>query len=217
MTRSYWQEELSFEAKPDVLVSITENFEIEIQVPDVYPDILPSVRETGARIDSNYEHVFEDGSLCLAVPVEACMVFRQEPSLLGFVNRLIVPYLYGYCYWKQFGAHPFGERQHGADGIVQYYIETFKVRDEFVVLSFMIYLYKYGYSARISCPCGSGLRVRKCHRDVLRSLHDSHTPNTLLHDLESVTSICRMRFPHVKSTIPRYILKQVSPLLHEGQ
>ena len=97
---------LLFEAESEGLAAITDSFEIAMRIPDVYPDGLPRINETGGKIDCNYEHVFTDGTLCLGVPIEMRRIFVQQPTLLGFVNRLAVPYFYGYCHWKQYGEHP---------------------------------------------------------------------------------------------------------------
>ena len=118
---------LAFEVEPEGLASITDSFEISIRIPDVYPDDLPRVTETGGKIEKNYEHVFTSGTLCVGVPIEMQRIFSQQPTLLGFVNKLVVPYLYGYCYWKMNGEHPFGERRHGGEGIIQYYIACLPV------------------------------------------------------------------------------------------
>jgi hypothetical protein len=58
---------LSFEASADDLETITASFDIELIIPANYPSELPRVYETSGKIDEEYEHVFEDKKLCLAV------------------------------------------------------------------------------------------------------------------------------------------------------
>ena len=174
---------LLFEAEPEGFASITDSFEITMRIPDVYPDNLPRITETGGKIDSDYEHVFTNGTLCLGVPIEMRRIFGQEPTLLGFVNRLVIPYLYGYCHWKKYGAHPFGERKHGGEGIVQYYKEKLGLDDEFTALTIIRFLIEHGYRRHERCPCGSGRKILKCHDPTLRDLHRHHTPITLDQDL----------------------------------
>lgn len=182
--------ELPFEASHDGHAEIADSFEIELLIPKAYPRMLPRVRETGEKIDDDYEHVYEDGTLCLAVPIEERRIFGRQPRLLGFVNHLVVPYLYGYCYWKRYGEHPFGEQKHGADGITQYYVERLELRGEVAALAIVAYLYEHGYRGHHSCPCGSGRIVRKCHGPMLRELHQHHTAETLRHDFRSVLEHC---------------------------
>ena len=174
---------LLFEAETEGFASITDSFEIAMRIPDRYPDDLPRVTETSGKIDNNYEHVFTDGSLCLEVPIQIRRIFSQQPTLLGFVNKLIVPYFYGYCHWKEYGEHPFGERGHGGEGIIQYYVEELSLKDEFTALAFIRFLDQHGYRGHEKCPCGSGRKVLKCHGPTLRDLHRHYTRPMLHEDL----------------------------------
>ena len=178
--------ELPFEASPEGLATITESFDIELLIPEAYPAELPWVRETGTKIDGDYGHVFQNGRLCLAVPVEERRIFARQPSLLGFVNRLVVPYLYGYCYWKKFGEHPFGEQSHGVEGIAGYYVERLELNDDLAALAVVASLLEHGYRGHHRCPCGSGEIVRKCHGAALRELHEHHTPEALGVDFRAI-------------------------------
>ena len=175
---------LLFVAKPKRFASITISFEVSMCITGKYPDDLPRITETGGKIDNDYEHVFTNGTLCLGVPVEMRMIFSQEPTLLGFVNRLVVPYLYGYCYWKKYSVHPFGELKPGGEGIVQYYKEKLSLVDESTALACIQFLAEHGYRRHERCPCGSGRKVLKCHGTTLRDLHLHHTPTTLDQELQ---------------------------------
>jgi len=181
---------LPFEASADGFESISECFEVELIIPANYPENLPSVRETGEKIDSKYEHLYKSGKLCLGVPIEERRIFLEQPSLLGFVNNLLVPYLFGYCYWKQHNTHPFDESEHGSKGIVQHYLEKLELNDEVSVLAVISYLHEHGYRGHHSCPCGSGKKVRNCHAEPLRALNSQHTKFTLNTDLNAALEIC---------------------------
>lgn len=204
---------LPFEASADGFETITDSFEIELSIPHAFPDILPRVKETAARIERSYPHINRDGMLCLAVPVEQRRILLEQPSLLGFVNRLVIPYLYGYCYWKQHGKHPFAEQAHGEEGIVQHYIDTLHLADELAVLAVVCFLYEHGYRGHHSCPCGSGLKVRKCHGPALRSLHQHHTPQTLRHDFTSVFEVCFGKFQADQLSFPTPLRNQILRIL----
>ena len=108
---------LPFEASSDGHETIADAFEIDLIVPAAYPKALPWVLETSGRIRDDYEHVYANGKLCLAVPTEERLIFGREPCLRGFVTNLVIPYCYGYCYWERHGVHPFGEREHGGRGL----------------------------------------------------------------------------------------------------
>ena len=80
---------LDFEASADGLETITASFDIELTIPRAFPNQLPRAKEIGGRIGTEYEHLNSDGTLCLAVPVEQRLVFFEQPTLLGFVDRLL--------------------------------------------------------------------------------------------------------------------------------
>jgi hypothetical protein len=204
---------LPFEASADGLDTITDKFEIELRIPHVFPDMLPLARETAGRIERSYPHINGDGTLCLAVPVEQRRIFFEQPSLIGFVNRLVIPYLYGYCYWKQHGRHPFDEQQHGQEGIVQHYIDTLHLADELAALAVVCFLFEHGYRGHHDCPCGSGLKVRNCHGPALLDLHRHHTPQTVLHDFSAVFEICFSKLRAGKLSFPMPLRNQVLRLL----
>jgi len=204
---------LPFEASADGLETITDKFEIELIIPHVFPDMLPRAREIAGTIERSYPHINGDGTLCLAVPVEQRRIFFEQPSLIGFVNRLVIPYLYGYCYWKQHGRHPFDEQQHGQKGIVQHYVDTLHLADELAALAIVSFLFEYGYRGHHACPCGSELKVRNCHGPALRDLHQHHTSQTLHHDVVSIFEICFSKFQAGQLSFPTPLRNQVLRLL----
>src|SRR5688572_6676595 len=78
---------LPFEASAAGLETITDDFEIALRIPHIFPNTLPRARETAGRIEPTYQHINSDRTLCLAVPVEQRRIFFEQPSLIGFVNR----------------------------------------------------------------------------------------------------------------------------------
>ncbi len=203
---------LRFEASADGFDPITECFEIKIVISGLYPEELPRVTEIGGKMDVNYSHVYECGTLCLAVPIEERRVFLEQPSLLGFVDKLVIPYFFGYCHWKMHDVYPFGESEHGPQGIVRHYMDVLGLTDELSVLSIIAFLYEHGYQGHHPCPCRSGKRVRKCHGKVLRHLHKQHTQDTLKADYCAALAVC---MPTIKSNgtkVPKSLRRQISRL-----
>jgi hypothetical protein len=88
---------LRFEASAEGLEIVAETFEIELIIPRDFPSSLPQVceKENVGRIAADYHHLNSDGTFCLALPIEQRRIFLEDSTLLGFVNRLVVPYLYG--------------------------------------------------------------------------------------------------------------------------
>lgn len=149
------------------LVPYSEVFEVEISIPKNYPKSLPSIKETSKKIDSSYNHINYDNTLCLEV--EKAMRTRLYPDykLIEWVEKFVFPYFYSYCYYRDYGRYPFGERSHGAEGIIEYYRELFQVKtiEEARYLMSAAKHYKLGkvYKGHNLCPCGSFKKVRECH------------------------------------------------------
>ncbi|MES9999174.1 MAG: hypothetical protein ABW125_07210 [Candidatus Thiodiazotropha lotti] len=205
---------LAFEASADGFETITSAFDIELIIPFDYPKSLPRAYETSGEIAREYEHVFDDKKLCLAVPIEERRIFQLVPTLLGFVNRLLVPYLYGYCYWREHKEHPFDESDHGPRGIVQYYREKLELDDDIAVLSVISFLYEHGYRGHHPCPCGSGAKVRNCHGNAFRDLYSLHTEGSLRNDFMDVLSTCLERLEQGEIQIPDPLFRQVRRILN---
>ena len=208
---------LLFEASADSLEEIKESFELELKIPHSYPDSLPRVKETGGRIVAEYEHRFQDGTLCLAVPIEQRRIFFEQPTILGFVNKLVIPYLYGYSYWEKHGRHPFGEAAHGHDGILRHYVDTLCLPNDLAALAVICFLFEHGYRGHHDCPCGSGLKVRTCHGQELRGLHEHHTPQTLQKDFVTILDKCSTKFQNGELSIPQSLRFQLARILKKSK
>jgi hypothetical protein len=69
---------------------LNDEYEIEILIPKSYPENHPTVREIGKRIPLAYHHAGDN--LCLGEPGEVFLKFNEEPTLVGFTERCLVPY-----------------------------------------------------------------------------------------------------------------------------
>jgi hypothetical protein len=159
---------LSFSAKFNANL-LTDEYSIEIRIPNDYPDSLPSVFEMGNRIPNDF-HKNPDKSLCLGAPLALRRTFLNNPSLIGFIENCIIPHLYLCSYKSEFGLLPYGELSHGWQGILEYYQNMFKVFDEWKVLRMLKFLIESDYRAHSRCPCGSRKRLRECHGGLMKNL-----------------------------------------------
>lgn len=208
---------LPFEASCDGLETISESFDIELIIPNDFPETLPRVRETGGRIEVDYKHRNPTGTLCLAIPIEQRRIFFEQPTLLGFVNRLVIPYLYGYCFFKKHGRHPFDEAEHGHEGILRHYIETLCLRDDLAALGVICFLLEHGYRGHHDCPCGSGLNVRTCHGPALLKLRQTHNEQSLQSDFFAIFDLCFTKFRDGKLSFPKALRVQLLRILNRSK
>ena len=204
---------LSFQASVDGLETITDSFDIELRIPNDFPNTLPRVGETSGRIDTDYDHRHPDGTLCLAVPAEQRRVFFGEPTLLGFVNRLVIPYLYGYRFFRKYGRHPFGEAAHGYEGILGYYVDRLDLDGDLAALKVICFLFEHGYRGNHDCPCGSGRKVRACHGPALLALYKAHDEQSLRADFIVIFKACFVKFQKGQLSFPKALRKQLLRLL----
>lgn len=146
---------------------IKRTFTIRIEVPDRFPEEDPRVSDIGRDIPRDHHHL-SDGSFCLGSPAEVRL--RARSGLPAFLVSTVIPYLYGFAHQEAFGFMPFGELIHGNRGVLAGYEELFGVRGQPAVLAFLrACSLRRRVANRSDCPCGSLLRLGKCHHlDVNR-------------------------------------------------
>jgi hypothetical protein len=161
---------LGFSAQPAGQKLISDSYEIDISVPATYPRAIPFVRETAARIPEDF-HKLDTGHLCLGSPTRIRFILAENPSLLSFVERCVIPYLYGYSIAEAGGALPFGELQHGSQGLRDDLASLLGIEDDHTLFDFVRLLaMKKRRANKVPCPCGSSLRLGRCHNRRLNML-----------------------------------------------
>ena len=128
----------------------------------------PSVRETGHHIDSNYPHRYTNGKLCLGTETDIIITccHNNKFDLPLWFDEFVIPYFYSYEYYKRMGEYPFGERSHGKYGVLEYYMDTFNLESHNQAQNFLSFVNQHGkYRGHFFCPCGSGKRIRDCHKN----------------------------------------------------
>lgn len=151
-------------------VRMTGKFNLEIVVPGDFPLAFPKVKELSNYIDENYPHRYTDGQFCLASDLELKMLFSQDTDICSFIEKYVIPYLYTYRFYKEYGVYPYGERSHGPMGNLEYLRDLFGVDDWGQVLDIMLFVVQSPYRGHLLCPCGSGKRIRNCHGEILKKV-----------------------------------------------
>ena len=164
-------------------VRLAEDFDLQLVVPGDYPASLPKVRETSGIIDSGYEHLYLDGTLCLGVRGELLLAQLENPSLVALLDGPVQSYLYSYLFRKRYGYYPFGDRAHGALGILHYYGELFEETDFPTIVKLLWAVCFKEYRGHLPCPCGSRLIARKCHGETILGLKKSGATAAFTSDL----------------------------------
>ncbi len=175
-----------FDASYEGLVRIIDSFELDLFIPCSYPSQLPIVKEVGNKISKKYDHINVDESFCLAVPLDQKLYYEKEPSLVGFMDNLIIPFLYSYCYWSKYANMPYGEMHHGAKGLAEYYLELFDTKNPAHTFTSIINCLRNGYNAHAPCACGSGKKTLKCHKFETKLISQASNRSQIITDLAHI-------------------------------
>ena len=144
---------------------------------------MPKAKEIGGRIPCDPDsHVNGDGAMCLGASFEIRRKYKQYRSLLAFVNRLLVPFLYSFSFKEKYGHMPLGELSHGRKGVVEYYKEFFGTDSDLSVLELLKIIVEDNYRGHISCPCESRKRLRNCHGPQIREIKDQQSREQFFSD-----------------------------------
>lgn len=135
----------------------------------------PYVIETEGKISKNYPHRYSDGGLCLEtdsrIKIE-CYSDNNEFDLEFWFNHFLIPYFFTFEYYMRYGEFPFGERSHNLKGILEYYREHYRLDSLDQTKNYLFQISKMKcYRGHLLCPCGSGKRIRNCHKiEVINAL-----------------------------------------------
>ena len=163
--------------------TISDSYQIKIEFPQNYPDIPPMVEETGDRLPKNVDnHIYEGQFLCLGPPLKVLLKFREEPTILNFVETSLIPTRYWHSHRKIHPTKPLPAYSHGDGGIREYHNETNLKEDYFkilksdninVVLLLIKMIIDDTYKkSNPKCPCKKGRQLKDCHGKNLQLLLD---------------------------------------------
>jgi hypothetical protein len=104
--------------------------------------------------------------------------------LAGPVNE----YFLGQFWFEKAGKWPFGERPHGMPGLEEAYADALGIKNaREVLIPHLQALAHEKPKGHWRCPCGSGVRLRRCHSKELAAMHLRVPPDIairMLHRLE---------------------------------
>lgn len=154
---------LGFDATAPDGSAMRDAFEVRIVVPHDMPKRMPQVWDTGRRIPTSF-HRLANGSFCLGSPTRLRLAIGRELSIVTFVDRCLVPYLFSYAHFEKHGTMPFGELDHGDKGLIADFETLFRVRSAEACAGMLSLAgRKKRVANRRACPCKSGMRLGSCH------------------------------------------------------
>jgi hypothetical protein len=168
--------------------TVMDDYDIEITIPDDYPQNPPIVREIGSKIPKIKDnHInLPDETLCLGVPLAVRRTFSQQRNLLWFVREQVVRFLFSHSYKRDFGTAPYGELPHGEQGLIEYYSQVFSVKDISAMLKLLLILCDCSINEPAPCPCRSGQSLRRCHLRILRKIRKFQSPEEFRKEYQTI-------------------------------
>ena len=212
--------------------SVEDSYQLELQIPEDYPESPPYVFETEGRIPKDFEHFMPAGNFCLEAPVEVRRRFAQHRNLWRFIDEQVVPFLFAYSYKRDFGTLPFGDRPHGIEGLLLYYIEFSQVArgsagtlQEFFdnsgipAMKLLKCLADAWAPPLMSCPCGSGRKLQDCHGPKLDELRPHLSQRQFEEELRQIVKAAQQAGIHLPASqvMPKRMWKQVQRRLKRSK
>ncbi|OWJ93212.1 hypothetical protein B6S59_17425 [Pseudomonas sp. A46] len=142
-----------------------DSFQLHLKISRRYKEQLPLVYEVGERIprDGNH-HVNPDGTLCLGAPIRLHKILGKNFSLMEFVERCVVPFLYSISIAE--AGHQrfqFGELAHGVGGLIDDYLKLFGCSSREALKRYLhTLMLKKRRANKQHCPCNCGRKLVKC-------------------------------------------------------
>lgn len=148
-----------------------DRYSLSIALPPNYPHSIPVVWETAGRIPREVDrHVYPDHSLCLGTPLSLWIDLDGDFAIERVLDIPVRNFLVGNSLVEEGQPWPYGDRSHGAAGIVEHLRELIGSSDTFVVAQFLINILQCKIKGHWPCPCGSGQIIRKCHREAVEKM-----------------------------------------------
>lgn len=179
-------------------------FSVDLRIPDDYPKGIPRLVCREEEIPwTEDRHVMAWGVACLCVSSEFRLHWPRGSDLTDFLECFVVPYFARQAYYQTHGQWPPGqERSHGAAGIVESFSDTLSELGSPSVATierFLIVLASHGHpKGSDPCPCGSGKKIRRCHRGLVWALRNNVDPELAQHDL----SLLRQSLQRPVTSVP---------------
>lgn len=157
---------------------VIDSYLIEMRIPKNFPREIPQVFELEKKIPKVVDyHTYTDGSLCLGSPLSVKKRIFENPTVEGFLEECIVPYLFAMSlHLKNKNGFVFGELYHGTAGVIQDYIEIFGLKTvDQLIETIDILSMKKRVGNKQTCPCGCERVITRCrlikivneYRDVM--------------------------------------------------
>ncbi len=169
---------------------IEDSYDVTLEVPPDFPEHMALAWETGGRIPPTY-HKLDNGALCLGSRIRLRLQTAGSPSVLRFVERCLIPYLYGYSHFLKTGRMPFGELDHGELGTLQELASLLSMETGSAIPYCVLATLKRRRANKRPCPCRSGRRLGRCHNRKVNVLRERVGRLVLMKEMRRIAGAFR--------------------------
>lgn len=152
---------------------INDSYFIEITIPFDFPGSIPKVKEMNGEINRDYEHIDDEGFLCLGLPSRIGMRITENPTIYWFVNNIVKSNLFFCSFFKKYNYPPWGEHDIGGRGLFKYYADLLNTSSPYAILQLIGFRVLGNYDGYKQCPCESGKKTLDCHFVFMNQLRDT--------------------------------------------
>jgi hypothetical protein len=152
---------------------VLDRYLIEVEVDKVSPTGLPTVREIDGRIPRVVDrHMESDGKACIVLPDAYWYEHPDGMSLLEFLNGPVRSFFASQSLIEVGATDPWpaGEWGHGFLGTLEFYEKILGTKNPEIISQFLSLMKRDTIKGHWLCPCGSGDKLRKCHRSLVEQL-----------------------------------------------
>src|SRR5690606_33588710 len=110
-------------------------YRLKLICPNDYPETLPQVFDDERYFPREAEyHTYADGSFCLGSALKMRLLLQDDHSLSMFFEKIIDQFLYAVTHRIEFGNFPYGELEHGEQGLIDDYSQLFGLNGKLSIL-----------------------------------------------------------------------------------
>ena len=149
-------------------------YDVKVRISPEYPIQEPIVFETGKRIPKEVDrHIFPNNENCCLGVWDEWLLTSSDHSFQAFLTGPMRDYFLSQSHFEATGEWPFGERSHGNLGVLEAYCSLLDIEQDHAKACAYLRLLTYKeIKGHHSCPCGSGKKLRDCHRSELNDLQN---------------------------------------------
>lgn len=153
---------------------------VRIDFPADYPEHEPLVYDAGSRFPHIADrHFLPDGQCCLWLPPKSRWNPDDPDGLYCFLNEVVVFFDQQLVCEAEGKGWPGNQWSHGEAGYIEFVLE--KLGGDYKLLAILapIFAGRYRFPGKRRCPCGSGLKYKKCHQGIVQEISQQVGPERL--------------------------------------